>query len=310
MARLQIAPFIQLPEEETTGILHAFDWVETTKAKAWDYKVDLNYQRVLEIKKDALREYCQLAENAKLSIFAEWSTSLSSYVRERSPEVILDLEGEDAAEVAISLPVRGTDTGGELTLRTMIIVYEPGDTKAPGALKCGSILWSDEIKFLLEAPGARLPICVENFERFPEKFDNSRASWFVEVLPDGLEYSASVGMVIYINSQKRNLVTLITAEEKSIAAALLVKMLTFDVQRQLLSIALHDEQFIDPHWAYEEGTLGASLRLMCRNIFGQASLPEVANLFRLEPARFETELQGSTLQLEELLLSNGMEVEE
>lgn len=310
MANLRLAPFIQLPKEVSPEYLHAYSWQEKSGAKNWDYQVDLSYSRTVEINKKAIWEHCALAEDAVISVFAEWSTSLTNYARARSPEHILTYDseaGENRAEIELNLPIRGSEVGGELYLDTIIVVYEPGSTTLPGATQAGSILWSQREEFTLEAPGARLPICVENFQNFPEKFDDPNASWHVELAVDGLEHSASVGMVIYLNSRKQTLVNLLTPDEPSVASALLIEMLRFDVQRQLLMMALRDEAFIDPAYEYLEGSLGNSLRMVVRNVFHNASLPEVKSLFERAPERFESQLQGTNLRIEEVLNEGGTE---
>lgn len=308
MANLRLTPFIQLLEETSQEYLHAYEWQETSGAKNWDYQVDLAYSRVLEFNKAAIWEHCCLAKDAAISVFAEWSTSLSNYARARSSEHILTYDGEEVDnhhEIELRLPIRGSEVGGELYLETIIIVHDPGNTRPPGATQVGSILWSEQHEFILEAPGARLPICVEDFKNYPEKFDDPNASWHVELEVDGLEHSASVGMVIYLNSHKESLVSLLTPEEPSAASVLLIEMLRFDVQRQLLMMALRDEAFTDPTYEYSEGSLGGSLRMVLRNTFNNASLPEVKSLFEHSPERFESQLQGTNLKIEDMLSVGG-----
>lgn len=303
MANLRLSPFVQLPDEAPLKFLHAYEWHEATGAKTWDYQVDLSYSRILEVNRKAIWEHCCLAEDATISIFAEWSTSLSSYARARSPEQILTCSnsGGSHEEIKLHLPIKGSEVGGELYLETIIIVHDPGSTRLPGATQAGSILWSDRETVTLEAPGARLPICVENFGNFPAKFDDPNASWHVELTLDGLEHSASVGMVIYLNSRKRTLVSLLTPEEPSAASTLLIEFLRYDVQRQLLMMALRHEAFTDPNHEYSEGSLGSSLRMVLRNVFDQSSLPEIKSLFADAPDRFESQLQGTNLKIEDVL---------
>jgi|SRR5690554_223124 len=309
MANLRLTPFIQLTEETPQEYLHAYEWQEASGTKNWDYQVDLSYSRMLELNKAAIWEHCCLAKDAAISIFAEWSTSLSSYARARSPEHILTYDSEETEsrreEIELNLPISGSEVGGELYLETIVLVHDPGSTRLPGATQAGSILWSERQEFILEAPGARLPICVENFNNFPEKFDDPNASWHVELAVDGLEHSASVGMVIYLNSCKKALMSLLTPEEPSAASVLLIEMLRFDVQRQLLMMALRDEAFTDPTYDYLEGSLGGALRMVLRNVFNNASLPEVKSLFEHSPERFESQLQGTNLKIEDVLSVGG-----
>lgn len=302
MARLRLTPFVTISEHETEKFFHAFGWEEKTNAKSWDYDVNLSYQRVFEINdKKSIWEHCNLADDAVLSLFAEWSSSLSPYARGRSPEIALQFDDKKNEEIVITLPIQGTDTGGELTIETFIIVHEPGRTQIPGATQPGSILWSDTYESVLESPGSRVPLYVENFKNFPEKFDDPRASWHVEMNPEALEHSASIGLAIYLNSQNKTLVEQLNGTKPTAQSAVLIRMMAFDVHRQLITAALRDDAFTDPGYEFTEGSLGSSLKMMLRNIFRNASLTEINNLFRNEPARFESQLQGALLNIEEIL---------
>ncbi len=302
MARqLKIPPFAQLPEEPPGELLFASPWEVLTgdgggDPSHWDYMVDLRFARALELNLAELREHCQLPRDARIAIFAEWSTNLTNYKRGRGQEVEVDLDSDDRVEVAVNVPVQGAQTGGTLFLHTFLVLADAGDAQPGGANVPGSVLWQSTEKHILESPGSRLPVCVVNFKEFPEKFDNPNAAWVVEVLPEGFELPPSVGMEIYLNSQHQEMVELVSKTDSSYESAFASQMMYFDIGRQLISRALSDELFCDPEYEYADGSLGASLRAQSRLLFRNLTLPQIAALHREDVQRFETIVQGALLE--------------
>ncbi|QDG52094.1 hypothetical protein FIV42_15485 [Persicimonas caeni] len=299
--KLKIPPFAKLPEEPPGELLFASPWEITTgqdggDADHWDYLVNLRFSRALEIDLAAFREACQLSEDARIAVFAEWSTDLTNYMRGRGEEVEIDLDEDRRIEVSLSLPIWGSQTGGTLYLHTFVMLVEENSPQPGGARVPGSVLWQTTEKRILESPGSRLPVCVVNFKDFPEKFDNPNAAWVVEVVPEGFELPPSVGMEIYLNSQHQELVELVSPDDSSYGSAFATQMMYFDIGRQLISRAVSDEVFCDPEHQYPEGSLGDSLRARARLLFPNLTLPQIGALHREAPQRFETIVQGALLE--------------
>lgn len=300
---IEIAPFVQLPEDPPGELLFVSPWEFESDSSGgdhehWDYKVDITCKCTIAIEDQAkLREHCGLSEETVLSMFGEWSTDLTNYVRGRGQEVHVTLDGDSRIEKEISVPVQGAYAGGELTLEQFLTVEEPSGSSPAGPSVPGSILWRSATEVPLESPGSRLPITVVDFENFPHRFGDEKAAWEVEIEANAFELPPSRSMRIYINSKHEQLVEAVTNDESGYDSNLTSQMLYYDVGRHLLSRALRDELFCDPEYEYEEGSLGASMRMRLESLFPNSSLSEIRNLYEEDPRAFESTLQGNFLEL-------------
>ena len=70
--------------------------------------------------------------------------------------------------------------------------------------------------------------------------------------------------------------------------------LGFDVVRQLIAGALADREFLADPDGFPAGSVGATVRLLCRGVlFPYSSVEELAHLALSRPSRFEADLQAA-----------------
>ena len=301
--RRRVPPFPQVPQEPPGDILFPSPWQVEARGEAdpdhWDYGVDLTFSMEVRVNPPSLRGHLGLSDRARVALFSEWKTDLSTYAGGRGREVEVMLERQNPLDVTLTLPVRGTTTGGTLTLVSQMILLDeprplPGGPRLPG-----SILWESlPEKRILESPGARLPISVIDFGQFPSQFRSAEAVWAVHTHPDALLQAPSVGMQVYLNSRHQDLVDRLVRSDALPDQDLARRMLLADIGRQLIQRALKDESFTDPTLEFPQGSLGDALRRRIRVTFGPLTLSEVRALAEEDPAEFEVELQGTLLGAE------------
>ncbi len=299
--RMKVPPFPQVPREPAGELLFSAPWEveagEGSDAEHWDYMVDMTFRRGIQVGPSSVREHLQLSTQARVALFAEWRTDLSTYAAGRGPEVELTLEGHEPVDVTVIVPIRGMETGGTLTLLTQMILLEEPAPLAGGPRLAGSILWESlPERHVLESPGARLPVSVVDFEKFPHQFASPRAAWTVHTRPGALLQAPSLGMQIYLNSKHRELVDQLVQADASSGQNLARRMLLVDVGRQLLQSALKDESFTDPDHTFPPGSLGDALRRRVGISFGPLTLPQVKALAEEDAASFEVQWQGALLE--------------
>jgi hypothetical protein len=266
--------------------------------KHWDYKVDLTCTCTVSLENpDQLKEHCGLSDDVTLTLFGEWGTNLTNHVRSQGPRKHVSLDQNTSIEEELAVPVDGSKTGGTLILRRYAVIESPPDRKAAGPSRPGSVIWEDTKRIPLERPGSRLPVNIVNFEDFSHRFGDEDAVWEIEISTNAFELPISRAVRVYINSKHEQLVEMITRGESGYESKLTSQMLYYEIGRHLLSRALRDNTFCDPEHEYEEGTLGASIRLRLDNLFPHLSLPEVRNTYDKNPGKFESTLQGNFLEL-------------
>ncbi len=244
-----------------------------------------------------LRERLALSPSATVVVMGQWSTSLSTYVLGRGPEVEVSLGRDQTTEVEIDVSIRGTEAGGTIELHTQMILLEEPDPRPGGPRLPGSILFESSEKRVLESPGSRLPVCVVDFADFPIQFPSQDAAWALQLTAEALDQPPSVGMQVYLNAQHPELVQRLSREENSPEAVLLRRFLVADIGRQLVQHGLRDEIFTDTTHVYPSGSLGDALRRRVRLLFPDASLEEAANLAMHDIGQFEIAVQGGLLKV-------------
>jgi hypothetical protein len=261
-------------------------WLKLPQAIAdWDYATELTFRRIMEVDDGAIREECQLPASAPLGISVLWHASGTNR-RGVFPMVTVD-----ARHTTVLASLEGDELGGQLHLRTMVLLA--GDVTYGGPLtphRCGSILWSEDTSVSLEGEAALFPI--EEIDFAATGIAPAPAAWYLEWNP-GEPQSATLGSVrLFINSGHEIVRRAAVHPTADAASKAITSAMFYDVLRQLIEGALDSADF-DDTTNYPVGTLGASMRAALRLAFRESSLDVVRALKRTSRSDFEVRIQAA-----------------
>ncbi len=168
MKSLASPPYLLPPEDAISASDWSFPDGEPVgdRLAHWDPFATTTFERTIRVDLDAVRRACALGPD---SCFVVNVGALSSRTRltTAAPVVGLgDLDGVVEAPVTIS--VEGSRAGGRLTLRTDLVLADPGGHASPiSPRRVGVSLWADQHRLALEGSAARFPISAVEFRQHP-----------------------------------------------------------------------------------------------------------------------------------------------
>lgn len=251
----------------------------------WDYFTPLGIECVLDVQLGHALADCGLDGGSLLAAILGWHSSWTN-MRGGSAPVRL-LEGQNT--VTLTLP--GELLGGRLTLDCRVVLADAGQSSHPLAPhRVGSTLWSESIRIGLEGAGGRFPVLPVDFTVVGIAGGQASGAW--ALMCDSRDLAASgVGSIrMLLNTAHPAIRTLL--ETPDVPTALLVQeFLRYDTARQLLTLALTDDELSDGV-DYEEDTLGKLLITFVKAMFPARDLETLRGDWRSFPGEFEAEIQA------------------
>lgn len=251
----------------------------------WDYFTSLYIECVLDIQLSHTLEDCALDSGASLATVLGWHSSWTN-LRGTSEPVRL-VEGENSA--TLTLP--GELLGGRLTLDCRLVLADAGQSRhslAPH--RSASTLWSETIRIGLEGEGGRFPVLPVDFTIAGIAGGQESGAW--ALMCDSRDLLASgAGSVRMLLNTAHPTMRMLLEDPDSPNAPTVQEFLRYDTARQLLTLALTDEELSDSV-SYEEGTLGELLISIVRTIFPARDLEALRGDWRSFPGELEAEIQA------------------
>jgi len=250
----------------------------------WDFSVDLEAIRSIEIAPRSLANELDLPLTSSVRVLVEWKSSHGPLLSGKTDFFEIQLDS-DFHEFQLDLRIAGANTGGKLTLSTLLCIGK--DTLIP----TGTLIWSDEFSLDLESHAPRIPVSVVHFSEFSNRFADSDARWSVELMTDGYHCPVSTGVQIFLNADHKKFVNQITGGEDEFAE----RFFRYEVGRSLLYRVIMDEIF-EFGAGYEPGTVGDSLKAKIRAIFPGVDLATLRSQLTTLPHEFDATLQAHFLR--------------
>ncbi|WP_442574857.1 hypothetical protein ACSBPH_13620 [Microbacterium sp. F51-2R] len=255
-----------------------------TTATDWTYFQSIQASVEMLLDTAGLAGAVGLSDDAEFGVSLAWRTSR---VGLRGSSRIVPVEG---AEVSTSVLIPIGAAGGSLTLEAKVVLVAPGvgdrDELAPTEM--GSVLWSVEWHVMLEGIAARLPIIPVSAGQHPF-VDLHNARWLVKVEMADLEAPIDAAVRIFVNESNEN-VQRMMAEPGGETANAMTSSLLIDIQRELMRLALAEDDVYEHDHDYPDGSLGDALSASL-GLF-RKDFELLQNIARYDAASFDVELQG------------------
>lgn len=260
----------------------------------WDPNTTVRIGQSLTIDIDALRDQCQLAEDATFAVTSRWH---SSKTRITSVEAVAELGNESGRLSAnLEMAVPGPVLGGRLSIYTSVVLRTHGTSTSPIApARPGSILWDLRESTALEGAAARFPVSVVPFVEVAGIADG--AGWSLELALNDLNAPVLGSMRLLLNADDAALVEALRTGSTSRDTAALRMFVHLDVARSLVTRALQCEAFVATPDAWDEDSVGRMLNDLIGQLWPGIPVSKLRLRMLESPAVFESELQSQFWQL-------------
>jgi hypothetical protein len=248
----------------------------------WHYLTDIAVEWVLDIDLEGLTKDCGLTADASIGALIAWRSERTNL--RSSGRVVNVVTGPN--NLTVLLP--GGDLGGAVTVEARIVLLEPdsaADRLAPR--RSGSLLWSESHTIILEGSGGRFPTAATDFVSAGLP-GGAAGLWYLEIADSELGASATQALRLYLNSTNSAVRTVLDNPASDTNLDIL-RFLRYETARQLLMVALKDEEF-DDRADYGRGTLGDVLVTLLQIYFPGRGIAQLRNDFTLNSAEVDAEL--------------------
>lgn len=255
----------------------------------WDPFTDTELFRTLDVDLDVVREACRLNTGAAFAVAATWYSNRTRLSGLGAGAELGQLRGLVRAPVSVSVP--GALAGGRLTLRTSLVLRDPGtEATVISPRREGAILWIDSTSVALEGAAARFPITALDFRASSGLPDE--ASWKLDWDSDALEAPVLGELRLLLNSSNETFADAVRSGAADPRSVAIRSYVMFDVARALVDGALGNDRFVDNPEAYEEDSIGRMLFELLGKCWPGVPIKTLASRRLEEPARLEADLQA------------------
>lgn len=251
----------------------------------WDYFTPVQVERELTVDMPGLRADCGLPSDARVSAVLGWHSSLTGI----RGAAAFDVAESDATIVRVEL--EPTQLGGSLTLQSKLVLATSAEGRSVlSPHRAGCLLWSEETRIILEGEGHRFPILPLDFISAGIGGGRSSSGWYLEGTNEDLSSSGVGSLRLLVNTSNPVILNLLT-DPGDIQAVAIQQFMQYDVYRQLVMAALHNDDLLDG-LEHEAGTLGELLATTVRRIFDAQRLDSLRGDYSQQPGEFEALLQA------------------
>jgi hypothetical protein len=254
-------------------------------ARDWHYLTDITVEWHLHVDLDGLLKDCGLTRAARIGGLLTWRSARTNL---RGAGTVADLV---AGPNRLTLFLAGTDLGGTVTIEARAILRDTDAGAEPLApRRPGSLLWHTTDRVVLEGSGGRFPTTVSDFAASGLP-GGETGLWYLQVTDSDLQASATRSMRLHLNKEHSDIRDMLEQPEGDKGVQLL-RHLRYDTERQLLAVALGNDEF-DDRFDYGRGTLGDVLVTVLRINFPNRTLDQLRGEYRMRAGEIEAELLAS-----------------
>jgi hypothetical protein len=252
----------------------------------WHYLTDITITWSLDTDLEGLAKDCGLTTQARVGALLAWRSERTNL---RGSGIVISV-ADGRNELEALLP--GRELGGTITIEARVVLLET-DAQA-GHLaprRPGSLLWRAEHRIAVEGSGRRFPTVAVDFASagLPGGTD---AMWYLEIADSDLMASATQALRLYLNTANASIRSMLDNPAINTSRDL-IRFARYDNLRQLLQVALRDQEF-DDRADYGRGTLGDVLITLIRVHFPGRNIDQLRGDHGIRPAELDAELLAST----------------
>ena len=248
----------------------------------WHYLTDITVEWVLDIDLEGLTKDCGLTANACIGAMLAWRSERTN-LRAGGPVVNVA-----AGHNTLTALLPGSDLGGAVSVEARIVLLETdsaAERLAPR--RSGSPLWSESHRITLEGSGGRFPTTATDFASAGLPGGDA-GMWYLEIADSDLGASVTQALRLHLNSTN-TAVRAVLDNPTADSNLHILRFLRYETARQLLMVALRDEEF-DDRADYGRGTLGDMLITLLRIYLPGRGIAQLRNDYTLNPAEVDAEL--------------------
>jgi hypothetical protein len=259
----------------------------------WDYNAELRLVRSFVVDEAAIRTHCRLAPEDVLNVVVVWRSS-GNNVRGRGCVVPLG-NAHDPRELTLSADISGQMLAGDVSIATQVVLADFGRSHDILAAQFpGSVLWEDAVRVSLEGTGSRFPMEVVDFNVV--HWTPYGAGWFLSWNSEELHLPFLRNVRLFINGSHSAIASAVQATTASPEQAAIRSAIYYDVGRQLVRGVLSNDEFVENHDSFSEGSTGMAVLRMLRVFFPGSKPSALRDMMSSRREYFDGMLQG-TLRL-------------
>jgi hypothetical protein len=288
--RVPVAPFRIAPDEY---IRHG-GWIAAyssytgplpSEVDHWDYQAEFSVTAHIWLDRLSILEACRLDASSQLTLVVLVRSDTTRIERAVAVVRVPDVHMFDGQ---IECQLDSSELGGRLTLETLLTTTspEPMDLLAPD--QAGSILWRASSSTLLEGTGAQFPTDSSDFGISHPKDIN--AGWILEIDLSELDALFMASARLTLNSGIEAVKRMMEGSDDS-EATRLRSVLRWDVMRQMVMLALSNDEIVHSDFDAEATSVAGVLRNVLSTVWPTDSPTTIRNWCRTDPSRIEARIQ-------------------
>lgn len=289
--RLSVAPFL-VPDTE---LIEHLGWTEKTmngftdlptEMEHWDYQTNLEIRGNIKIQTASILRQCQLAPESVLCVVV---LCRSSKTRVENVLSLVEVPEGEECDLELGGVVAGRDSGGKLSIDTMLVVLKPLTQSSFAPSRPGCVLWKETHQTVLEGIGTQFPTDAEDFtETRPEiKY----AAWKLSIDSSDLDAAFMSAVRLSLNTRHSSVRDLLAGKSNA-ETKQLQRMIDVDVTRQLAFVALRTPDILGLDVDWGEISLGGVLRNLIQQLWPKGENPHaLKSQYINDPLRLESDIQ-------------------
>lgn len=254
----------------------------------WDPQREIVVQVEVVADVEGCLSDCGLKPDASLRLALLWRSTES---RMRGCGGWTDVAGSSEPQrTALTATIPGAQLAGRLELDLVLTLPTSSSEITPLVPdRAGAVLWRTTRAVVLEGAASRFPMEWADFassRAFPEG-----AAWYLQWDPHDLTQSLAGTVRLYLNSSHPHLEPIFARTAAPEVERSVYEYLYFDIGRALIAGALADHEFVRVPESFTDDSVGATVRRLLNVSFPNDSIRTLADLLRLDPGRFDAQLQ-------------------
>jgi hypothetical protein len=250
----------------------------------WDYQSTITLARTLSVDPERVLAGCDLARESDLAIL------VTGHSRKTSVNLTLAVQElhEGTYDYHLQVDVPGESMGGLLEITTLLVVVHAVPQSSLAPTRPGSIIWSDVQSCRLEGVGTQFPS--EAFDFALSRRMDPKAGWRLDIDVADPEAEFLGVARLFLNSGIPAIAAMLSGS-KDAKSEELARIITWDVTRQLVLIALRWDDVIGSDPDSESTAVAGVLRNVLQQVWPHESPKTLRRWLEDDAGRLEMRLQ-------------------
>lgn len=289
--RVPVAPFLTAPlssmrHDGWSVVTSGYSGALPAELASWDFQAALGVSAHVWIDRSSILDECHLGKASALRLVV---LAHSDTTRIENAVALVRIPEVDVFDGHIECDLNSSELGGRLTLETILVTSSPAPRDLLAPAQPGSILWRTKSSVRLEGIGAQFPTDTSDFSISRPK--DADAGWILEVDLGDLDALFMAAARLTLNSAVPVVKKMLQGSQDE-EVKQLRRVLHWDVTRQMVIMALENQEVPHSEFDPEATSVGSVLRNLLSSIWPADSPVTVRNWWRTDPSRVEIRIQN------------------